>query len=145
MNVCKKAFTLVELLVVITVLAILGTIAYIAIESNIASSRDAARQLDLWQMVNVLETHYVENITLPDPSNSIDITFSWSALAWKQWSFWESVWNVLKVFWNDVPRDPRFKNYYTYSVTSLRNEYQVAAVKETLEEEEWLGELVLLV
>lgn len=144
MNVSKKAFTLVELLVVITILSILGTISFLFFESNIASSRDAAREIDLGQMVWVLENYHTENAIFPEPTWGVNITYSGSAVAWTQWTFWDSVTREVKVFGSDTPADPKFKNEYTYSVTGLKNEFQLAAVKETFEEEEGLWELALI-
>jgi prepilin-type N-terminal cleavage/methylation domain-containing protein len=56
----QKAFTLVELLVVITLLAILATLAIVAFTSKVADSRDGKRQTDLNEIVNVLELYQVE-------------------------------------------------------------------------------------
>lgn len=137
----KKWFTLVELLVVITILTILGTIAYVYFESSLWESRDAKRESDLLEIVNVLELYYTENTQLPEPSNSVNITYSWSAIAWTQWTFGESVARDVKLFGQDFPIDPLFWNEYTYSITAKANEFQVAAVKETFEQEEWLWEL----
>ncbi|MFK7780612.1 MAG: prepilin-type N-terminal cleavage/methylation domain-containing protein, partial [Candidatus Gracilibacteria bacterium] len=46
----KKAFTLVELIVVITILAILGTIAFISLQGYSKSSRDSVRISDVSNM-----------------------------------------------------------------------------------------------
>ncbi len=43
----KRAFTLVELIVVITILAILGTIAFISLNNFSASARDTKRLSDV--------------------------------------------------------------------------------------------------
>lgn len=138
----QAAFTLVELLVVITLLTILWTIAFVMFDGHIAESRDAARQNDLNEIVNVLEIFQTENGFFPKPSNSVDITYSWSAVAWTQGSFGESAARLVRVFWSSVPKDPKFKNFYTYSVTEKADEFQIASMRETIKEEDALWEAV---
>lgn len=142
MNRFTKAFTLVELLVVITLLAILWTIAFVVFNNNIAESRDAGRNSDLTEINNALELYFTQEWEFPEPSHAVDITYSGSALAWKQWTFGDSVGREIKVFWNSIPKDPRFENEYSYSVTAKANEFQIAAIKETLEEEEGVWEII---
>lgn len=143
MKIAKKWFTLVELIVVITVLIILSTIAYIYFESSISESRDAKRQYDLTEMVNVLELYNSEKWFFPEPTNPTDVTYSGSAVAWTQWTFWLSVAKVVKVFWSDYPVDPLFDNEYSYSVTQKWREFQLWALRENLEQVDWLWEIAL--
>lgn len=42
-----KGFTLVELIVVITILTILGTIAFLSLQGQSATARDSKRKTDL--------------------------------------------------------------------------------------------------
>jgi len=140
-NTLKYGFTLVELLVVMTVLSILGTFWYIAFTSNLAESRDAKREWDMLQIVNALELYEVENSEFPDPDDFVNITYSGSAIAWKQGTFGNDVTLALKIFWSEVPVDPLFENEYTYSVTPRNNEFQIAGIMETFEQVEWLWEL----
>lgn len=137
------AFTLVELLVVITILSILGTIGTLVFLWNIAEARDAARNNDLVEITNVLHLYESEFGEYPIPSENVEITFSW-ALAWNQWVFWESVGKEVRKFGSDIPTDPKYGNYYSYSVTPKQNEFQVWSIKEKLkqEEDENLWELV---
>jgi len=109
------AFTLVELLVVITLLAILWTIGTLVFLWNIAEARDAARNNDLVEITNVLHLFESEFGEYPIPSENTEITFSW-ALAWNQWVFWDSVWKEVRKFGSNIPTDPKFGNYYSYSV-----------------------------
>jgi prepilin-type N-terminal cleavage/methylation domain-containing protein len=137
-----SAFTLVELLVAITLLVILWTIAYIFVEGNIAGARDAKRDTDLTEMSNVLELYFTENGNFPKPSAGVDITYSGSAIAWTQGTFWASVGLEVKNFGADYPKDPLYDNEYTYSTTNQEKEYQLSAIHETFEEEEWIWDLV---
>lgn len=141
----NKAFTLVELLVVITVLAILATLTYIYFTSNLAEARDAKRSTDLKEITNVLELYQTENNTYPEPSNFVNITYSGSAVAWTQWTFGKDIALVVKSFGKDIPMDPLFKNEYTYSITNKGREFQIASIYETLQEEEGLWELAQVI
>ena len=136
----KTWFTLVELLVVITLLAILATIAYIYFESNLAEARDAKRNTHFTEISNVLELHYSKKEKYPDPTGAIDITYS-GALAWKQGTFGQDVAVELKAFGMEYPKDPLYENEYTYSITNNAREYQIAGIRETLKEEEGLWDL----
>ena len=51
----KKAFTLVELIVVITILAVLWTIAFISLQSYTISARDSVRVADLNTIKSAIE------------------------------------------------------------------------------------------
>lgn len=124
----KSAFTLVELIVVITILAILWTIAFLAMQGYSANARDWVRTTDLANISKSLELYSLKTWNYPFPSTSVDITYSgW--LAWKQWTFWtepfNQVWNI-----NKLPTDPLTWNEYTYSVTESKWEFQVAGVYE---------------
>ncbi len=119
-----KAFTLVELIVVITILAILWTIAFISLQWYSADARDSVRTSDLSVMKSWLELYNLDAWSYPQPSDTIIITYSW-ATAWLQWTFWETVkTNVSKL--DKVPKDPLTDKEYVYSTTSTRNEYSIA-------------------
>jgi type II secretion system protein G len=125
MNKHKKqnAFTLVELIVVITILAILGTIAFISLQWYSTQARDSTRVSDLASMKSSLELYQVEAGKYPNPTSGINVTYSW-ATVWNQGSFWETVYaNVEKL--DKIPTDPLTGNEYTYSVTSIKTEYQL--------------------
>ncbi len=137
----KYWFTLVELVVVMTLITILGTIWYVYFETNLGESRDAKREADMTQIVGLLELYQVWEWNFPKPSNAVNITYSWSAVAWVQWTFWKKVWAAIWFF--GEPVDPLFWNEYTYSTTARANEFQIASIKESFKQEEWLGELAL--
>ncbi len=141
-NYNKRGFTLVELIVVITILAILGTIATVYFDEYLWWARDATRIADITQISVALEVFSTDEWDLPEPTDSVNINYS-GALAWKQGTFGDSVLLQLRNLGQDIPVDPLHKNEYSYSVSSTGREYQIAGVREELEEEEWLGELVL--
>ncbi len=137
-------FTLVELIVTITVISILSTIAGIYILNNISESRDAVRKSDLWSIQKNLELYKAKNGELPDPDNYTNVTYS-GALAWKQWFMWTGAIRSLEAFGSDVPSDPKYGNLYTYSTTNKNKEYQLAGVLENLNEAGWLWKIAQIV
>jgi prepilin-type N-terminal cleavage/methylation domain-containing protein len=124
----KKAFTLVELIVVITILAVLATVAFISFQWYALSARDSTRLADLNSITKVLELYNVKHWKYPNPDAQTNITYSWST-AWTQWIFGTSSYSDWSSMSN-VPVDPVTGLEYPYSVTSLRQEYQLAAVLE---------------
>lgn len=79
----QKAFTLVELIVTISILAILGTIAFVSFLQYHSSARDTIRLSDTRLIERSLEVHYLEHQSYPDPSDFVEITFRGQPI-WKQ-------------------------------------------------------------
>jgi prepilin-type N-terminal cleavage/methylation domain-containing protein len=57
----KKGFSLVELLVVITIMAILSVVAYVALGGQTAKARNSRRMQDLGTIQSALEIYFVNN------------------------------------------------------------------------------------
>ena len=122
-------FTLLELIVVITILAILWTIAFIAMQGYSKTARDSKRISDVSRIKTSLELFKIESATYPEVTDGYEVTYSW-ATAWTQGTFWEQTYrNVEKL--DKVPLDPTTNIPYTYSITSNKKEYQVASIIET--------------
>jgi len=122
MNKQKKAFTLVELIVVITILAILWTIAFISLQWYSKDTRNSVRLSDL---LNIDKTLWIKLVTawkVPVPDNKIDITASGTIFIY-QWNAWERVLDSLWVsnWW----KDPKDETYYTYATNTSLNKYQL--------------------
>ncbi len=119
----RTAFTLVELIVVITILAILWTIAFISLSWYSEDARDSTRISDLSAIKTSLELFELDAGKYPKPTNGIEITYSW-AVVWTQWTIWETVHaNLAKL--DKIPVDPLTEKEYTYSVISNGNEYEL--------------------
>jgi len=126
----KSAFTLVELIVVITILAILWTIAFISLQWYSRDARDATRTSDLWNIKTSLELFSLKTWKYPSPDSFSTITYSgWTENVWYQWVVWDKVTTNLKSL-NDKPLDPLTNDPYTYSVTNSYKEYEVLALYE---------------
>lgn len=127
----QKAFTLVELIVVITILAILWTIAFISLQWFSRDARNSARASDMKSIEKVLELYKIKNNSYPIPTNPSNITYSWSKV-WTQWTFWA---NTRSKLWtqgqiSEIPKDPLTWSEYTYSILNTNNEYQIAVTFE---------------
>lgn len=125
----RLAFTLVELIVAITILAILWTIAFFAFQWYSKNSRDSARVSNISRMKTSLDIFAIEAWKYPIPTNSVDITFSWWTI-WKQWVFWESVIKNLSKL-DRTPSDPLTESFFTYSILNSKFEYQIWWILES--------------
>lgn len=118
-----KWFTLVELIVVITILAILWTVAYLSFWWYSKDARDTTRSSDMKLIEDSIVLSLTKRWVVPEPTNAVNITYSGGTL-FKQWTFWkssfENVWRL-----NKVPVDPLFWNEYTFSISSTRRAYQI--------------------
>ena len=112
----KKAFTLVELLITIVLLAILATIWFLSFQWYTKDSRDSARVSDVQSIWRSLELTLLENWAIPEPDEkkTWEIEIEWIPwVKWKEWVFWEETYEkVQKLSW--VPLDPVSKTKYKY-------------------------------
>jgi len=117
-----KAFTLVELIVVITILAILWTIAFISLQWYSRDARDSTRISDINSIEKQLELFVIKTWTLPIPENNIELVSSWVTI-WYQWYADKATLNILKVFnwW----LDPVDQTPYTYRISWNKKSYQI--------------------
>ncbi len=131
MNTNKKWFTLVELIVTITILAILWTIAFISFWNFTMWARDSVRTTDTKSISRVVENYRLNTWIYPKPSNPIAINYKWWAVFW-QWTFWEATRRNIWARWNinEIPIDPLYDNEYTYSLQSTNRSYNLAYIIE---------------
>jgi len=125
----KKAFTLVELIVVITILAILWTIAFISLQWYSANARDSRRIADIWNIKKSLELFTLQTEKYPLPDNGETVTYSWE-IVWTQWTLWDNVVEQLSRNIKKKPLDPITEEEYIYSTTENQREYEVLAIYE---------------
>jgi prepilin-type N-terminal cleavage/methylation domain-containing protein len=126
----KKAFTLVELIVTITILAILWTIGFISLQWYGKLARDSTRVSDINIMEKILSLYKLAHSQYPTPVSPTIVTFSGST-AWTQWVFWQTSYTRNSMMSN-VPLDPVMALEYPYSVTADGQEYELAVVLESI-------------
>jgi len=124
----KQAFTLVELIVTIVILAILWAIAFISFQGYSRNTRDSARVSDLNSLEKSLAIFMTKTWFYPDPDNSKTITYE-GASAWIEWTISENVIKNLQSV-SKKPIDPLTSDEFTYSVTNSKTEYQIWTITE---------------
>jgi Tfp pilus assembly major pilin PilA len=122
-------FTLVELVIMITILAILWTIAFMSFWWYMKNSRDTARIQDINTIKNWFELYSINSNNYPSPDWSI---LSWS-VNWKEltyvWILWDNLSRLLKI--NKNIKDPLTNTNYQYWVSSDYKYYQISEISET--------------
>ncbi|MDD3144718.1 MAG: prepilin-type N-terminal cleavage/methylation domain-containing protein [Candidatus Gracilibacteria bacterium] len=122
----KKAFSFVELIVSVTILAIISTIGFISYSSYLGDSRDSQRKSDLAQVGSALKVYKQKRGYYPVPGNKFELTYNGTGIVF-QGKFDENVrLNTL----DRLPLDPKSKTGYIYSITKNAQEYEMAATLE---------------
>ncbi len=132
----KKAFTVAELLVVVTIMIILISISFITYTNYMASARNSQRIVDLATISSALELNYKTNWILPEPKGNA--FWIWKESGDSNVAF--NQWQITNDFQLDslstIPMDPATKTPYIYGKTVKRLEwknkeqYQVSATLE---------------
>ncbi len=118
----------------VTILAILWTIWFLAFSHYSASARDTTRKTDINNINKILELYRVGKGIYAEPTNSHKVVVG-STPIWTQWVFWTgSQREIWKILW--FLQDPRFENNYAYSTTNSKTEYQLWVIYER----EWISE-----
>jgi len=126
----RLAFTLVELIVVITILAILWTIAFISLQWYSSQARDSKRLSDISNIKKSLELFSLNTWKYPIPDDNFTVSYSWEILRY-QWIVWEQVSTNLSRNLNEKPLDPLTEVEYTYSTTHSQTDYEVLGLYES--------------
>lgn len=122
-----NGFTLVELIVVITILAILWTIAFLSMQWYSQNARDSVRISDLKNIEKWLELFSVKTWFYPDNENVTNVIASWTII-WYQWYFWSVAARWINI--NKTPLDPLDNQGYIYSLNSTKTKYQLMTFLE---------------
>ncbi len=125
----KQWFTLVELIVVITILTIFWTILFISYQWFSKNARDSSRISDLSNIKLALENELSQKWYYPHPDNPIKVTYSW-ALVWTQWTIWDLIVFSIRTSFFNKPIDPLTLNEYTYSLINRWTEFQLWSMQE---------------
>ncbi len=127
----KIAFSLVELIVVLVILAILWILAFLWIGSYTKQARDAKRLNDVKLIYDKLNLYYSETSEYPLPEEKVEIKM-WSWVVWYQWRLSEEILKTIN--YDSDWKDPTTNKYFTYYVTPDK-QYSQLMIK--LEDENW--------
>jgi len=116
-----KAFTLVELIVVVTILAILSTIGFVSYSGYLTWVRDTNRISNMKALSDWLELYRTKN-TLPLPEDSVEVKANWTTIAY-QWYAWANVLETIE--FSNWWKDPKFDTYYSYYLTKDKKYFQL--------------------
>ena len=76
----KKAFTLIEMLIVIVIIGILAAALIPRLSSARSRANDTARKADLQQLATLMNTSIMDTKTLPAVNGAITGATIWAAL-----------------------------------------------------------------
>lgn len=122
-------FTLVELIVVVTILAILATIWFVSYSSYLTWVRDTNRLAQLVSIHDGLELYRTRN-DLPLPDDNVEVQTNGTTIAY-QWYVWSNTLETID--FTKGGKDPKDDQYFSYYLTKDRKYFQLLAF---LEEEE---------
>jgi len=123
-----KAFTLVELIVVITILWILATVWFVSYTNYLTSSRDSNR---ISQITNLSDSLllYSTRRQLPLPTDAVTISASWANnIISYQWYLSTEILETLEYTNGGI--DPKDGTFFTYYLMSDRRNFQLMAFME---------------
>lgn len=133
MKLSNKWFSFVEILIVVTILAVISIIASTAYSSMQTKSTNAKVVSDLRAINNSLESYSKENQALPMPKGNLnyykeDTSYSHNL----ENSFWVSgyffEWVLPKKYLSYLPYDPKTSQLYAYAKTNKQLAYEVWGV-----------------
>lgn len=120
------AFTLVELIVVITIVWILSTVWFVSYSGYLTWARDSNRISQMVKLSDSLQV-YGTRKSLPLPDDYVGITSTWVTM-WYQWYAWIDVLETID--YTNWWKDPKDDSYYTYYVSKNRKYFQFTSFLE---------------
>lgn len=119
----KSAFSLVELVVVATILVILGGIWTVGFTSYLEWVRDANRITQLWAIYDGLVELSMKG-SVPRPDDYLEITTNSGVIAY-QWYAGKNILQAIEL--SGVGKDPKTAEYYTLYMTKNKKYFQLLA------------------
>jgi len=122
-----NAFSIVELIIVVTILSILLTISYFSYMWYTNDAKNTVKVTDINRISEASELYQAKTGSFPIPDNKITIKYNWKSV-WYQWTVSDDfIKNVLEVW--EWYSDEYYWVDYTYSVLSSRlDEFQIWSV-----------------
>ncbi len=118
-----------ELIIVITILAILSTIAFVSFKNYSGNARDGNRVSTLKSIEKGLELYFVKTWEFPSPEgNILTWSMSWTHIMYSG-EIWESISSAIKL--NKLALDPTLGKNYKYWITANKQEYNLWWIGES--------------
>jgi len=117
-----KAFTFVELIVVMIIVVILSGVWFSSYVWYISSARDSQRKSDLLQINSALKLYKQKRWYYGFPWDYFNITYNSNVVA-IQWKLNKNI-HIDSI--DKLPTDPKTKWYYSYSITNNKQEFMLA-------------------
>jgi prepilin-type N-terminal cleavage/methylation domain-containing protein len=99
----QNAFTLIELLIVISIIGLLASIVLVSLNSARTKARDVRRQADIRQLMTALELYYDTNNAYPSARDGLYPNSGWANSADASWATLQS---QMSAFMSRPPIDP---------------------------------------
>ncbi len=115
-------FTIVELTVVITIIAVLGTIGFITMTSYFVGARDSVRLSDMSSIYTELGMARGRNGVYPMPEGYRTIALSGTVLAYQGYAGKSTLQTIKFEKWG---KDPKDNTYYTYTTNKKQSQAQL--------------------
>ena len=116
----NKGFTLIEMLIVITIIALLASLILVGMGGARAKTRDSRRVADLHNIMNALELYYAKNGVYPEGTYSSSTS----------WDAFRTILIGAGIGVNRVPQDPLSNTTYYYQYGGTTTDYVLGALLE---------------
>jgi prepilin-type N-terminal cleavage/methylation domain-containing protein len=130
----RSGFTLIEILIVLSIVATLSIVAYASTQAIQTSRYNTKRVADVAALTNALEAQYLQTKVVPDPTANRQYFDNHGGYMHSA----SGAYGVTSLFSEDIlsksslayhPRDPDTDSYYAYGkLLQYAPEYQVGAV-----------------
>lgn len=124
----QRGFSLIELLVVTTIIGVLLTVVAISFQTANRNARDTRRKADLQEIRGILENYRLENGAYPDSSDEL-FGYEWSG----DGTFMENIppEYISKTYLDPLPNDTTGEFFYRYKLHNLSGcSYELSARME---------------
>jgi prepilin-type N-terminal cleavage/methylation domain-containing protein len=142
-NIKKQWFTLVELIVVITILAILWSIAFISLQGYSADARNSKRTSDLNSLISGITTslaqwqsvyNFVSSVATSEVTS---ISLAWTWVVSGDYAAGPINYNALPIKASDFKDPSSGDSYVMWATTKINGKYELSTSME-----QWAGERV---